>query len=286
VLLHQGRNSSNFLFGDRTVTVSSRSVALTPSSVIVETSTLPEAKHGFFEAGTFKTESYSVKLGRSTDMSLKKGVSLDVASCKRAIRPHVQARERSISTALLFHLGEVKAPSGLEGFVVRRQADILTRSKSESELASGLIGLGYGLTPSGDDFLVGMSLVKHLLGCDLSPIRKVALQYPNWFSRTMLLDAVDGHYSTSVRAMGEAMTKHENIDRRASELLGLGHSSGSDTLAGVWYALSETPDNACPELIEPRTTDIGRFPEAQASIENQYFPESGLNQTNALLRDR
>jgi hypothetical protein len=249
VLLHQGRNSSNFLFGDRTVTVSSRSVALSPSSVIVDTSTLPEAKIGFFKAGSFRTESYSVKLGKSTDMSLKKGMSLDVPFCKRAIRPHVQVKERSISTALLVHLGEVEAPSGLEGFVVRRQADILTQSKSDSELASGLIGLGYGLTPSGDDFLVGMSLVKHLLDHDLSSIRRVALQYPNWFSRTMLLDAVDGHYSTSVKAMGEAMANRDNIDRRASELLGLGHSSGSDTLAGVWYALSETLDDGCRDLL-------------------------------------
>lgn len=248
VLLHQGRDSSNFLFGDRTVTVSSRPVALSPSSVIVDASTLPEAKIGFFEADSFKTESYSIKLGKPTDMSLKMGVSLDVPSCRRAIRPHVQVKERSISTALLVHLGEVEAPSGLEGFVVRRQADILTQSKSESELASRLIGLGYGLTPSGDDFLVGMSLVKHLLGHDLSPIRRVALQYPNWFSRTMLLDAADGHYSTAVRAIGEAMANREDIDRRASDLLGLGHSSGSDTLAGVWYALSETLAEECRDL--------------------------------------
>ncbi len=241
VLLHQGRYSSNFLFGDRTVTVSSRSEALSPSSVIVDTSILLDAKIGFFEADSFKTDSYSVKLGKPKDMSLKKEMSLDVHSCKRAIRQHVQVKERSISTALLVHLGEAEAPSGLEGFVVRKQAYVLTRSKSDSELANGLIGLGYGLTPSGDDFLVGMSLVKHLLGHDLSPFRRVALQYPNWFSRTMLLDAMDGHYSTSVRAIGEAMTKRGDIDRRAFELLGLGHSSGSDTLAGVWYALSEAP---------------------------------------------
>jgi hypothetical protein len=211
---------------------------LTPSSIIVCIDRLPEARYGFFEGGIFKTDSYSVSLEKAVDMSLVRVGQLDVGSCDRIIRPMVQVKDRSITTALLYCMGEAELPSGLDEFMVKKQAAILSTSQCLSELAGGLMGLGYGLTPSGDDFLVGIALVMNLTGKDVSSIRQAVSQYPNPFSRTMLLDALEGHYSAPVRALGAAMLLGEDIDRRALDLIGVGHSSGSDTLAGVWYALS------------------------------------------------
>jgi hypothetical protein len=55
----------------------------------------------------------------------------------------------------------------------------------------------------------------------------------------MLLDAMDGHYSAHVGALGAAMILGTYVERHANALLNVGHSSGSDTLAGIWYALSK-----------------------------------------------
>jgi hypothetical protein len=250
ILLHQDRQASNFLFGDRTVTVSSSKGILTPSSIVVDTDSLPKASIGRFEGDTFQTESYSIRLQRPIDLSLPRGMKFDVKSCEKAICPFVQVRNRSISTALLVNLGKASAPSGQEGYMVKRQASVLSESNSLKELANGLLGLGYGLTPSGDDFLVGIILVKNLLGEDLSSVQEVASRYANYFSRTMLLDALDGHYSTHVGALGAAMVLGINVERYANSLIGVGHCSGSDTLAGVWYALARADHRGLSEYVD------------------------------------
>jgi hypothetical protein len=239
VLLHQDRHTSSFLFGDRTVTVSSNKGILTPSSIVVDIEDLPKASIARFGGDTFQTESYSIRLQKPIDLSLPKGMSFDVQSCEKAIRPFVQVRDRSISTALLVNQGKADAPSGQEGFIIKRQASVLSETKSLKELANGLLGLGYGAIPSGDHFLVGVILVKNLLGENLSSLRVAVSQYANFVSRTMLLDAMDGHYSAHVGALGAAMILGTYVERHANALLNVGHSSGSDTLAGIWYALSK-----------------------------------------------
>jgi hypothetical protein len=65
-------------------------------------------------------------------------------------------------------------------------------------------------------------------------------RYANFISRTMLLDAMDGHYSAHVGALGAAMVLGTFVERHANALLNVGHSSGSDSLSGIWYALSRT----------------------------------------------
>jgi hypothetical protein len=238
-LLHRGRHAANFLFGERTVTLSTYAEVLSPSTIIVDASELPEASLAHFAEDGFQTDRFRVELRRSIDLSLKVRLGTDPSDCAETIAPFVTVREHSISTALLLNRGHAVAVKGLEGFVVRKQAEIISGSNGLRELAHGLLGLGYGLTPSGDDFLVGITLVMNLLGRDAVGIRDEVLGYDNRFSRTMLLDALDGHYSSPVLALGSAMARGEGLEARAAELLGFGHSSGSDTLAGVLYALTE-----------------------------------------------
>jgi hypothetical protein len=240
VLLHQDYQTSSFLFGDRTVTVSSNKGILTPSSIVVDIDSLPKASIGRFGGNMFQTESYSIKLQKPIDLSLPIGMSFDVQSCEKAIRPLVQVRDRSIATALLVNQGKTNVPSGQEGFVVKRQASVLSEAICLTELANGLLGLGYGSVPSGDHFLVGVILVNNLLGENLSPVREMVGRYANFISRTMLLDAMDGHYSAHVGALGAAMVLGTFVERHANALLNVGHSSGSDSLSGIWYALSRT----------------------------------------------
>ena len=100
-----------------------------------------------------------------------------------------------------------------------------------------MLGLGYGLTPSGDDFIEGMVLVNEVLGSSSREIRPQIEMYENVFSKTMLLDALDGHYAMPVKRFGDALRGRWDVRSAALALSSYGSTSGTDVLAGVWYAL-------------------------------------------------
>ena len=121
------------------------------------------------------------------------------------------------------------------------------------ELAS-LVGLGAGLTPSGDDALVGALAA---LDADfasaaqtLALLRQAlveALPVPleartTRLSAQMLRAAADGLYAEPVLALLDALAREDTspapVERAAEELSRLGHRSGRDTLLGIVAALS------------------------------------------------
>lgn len=145
-----------------------------------------------------------------------------------------------------------RAPSGgtslADGFVnaARPHATALLHGLARAdrgsirEAAAGLAGLGSGLTPSGDDYLVG---VMHALWCSEAEgsaltlsraIAQSAAPRTTPLSAEWLRAAARGEAAAywhdllaSVRA-GDANA----VDRSARLLLRVGHSSGSDALTG------------------------------------------------------
>ncbi len=112
-------------------------------------------------------------------------------------------------------------------------------SKAALEL-SGLLGLGSGLTPSGDDFLCGVLAGLQLLGRENSNFAKLLrseiqkhLKDTIDISAAFLSCALDGQYSLAVKQLYN-MPETAEILTAFSEI---GHSSGTDTLCGVLYAL-------------------------------------------------
>lgn len=109
-----------------------------------------------------------------------------------------------------------------------------------------LVGLGKGLTPSGDDFLCGV--MAGLTCCSgeqkaanlLDSIKRyvsTAVKETNDISGAFLKCAVDGYYS-------EAIIKLPMQDK-AIQIAGLfspiGHSSGADTLCGIYFIVESLP---------------------------------------------
>ncbi|MDO4322745.1 MAG: DUF2877 domain-containing protein [Lachnospiraceae bacterium] len=103
-----------------------------------------------------------------------------------------------------------------------------------------LIGLGLGLTPGGDDFLCGVlaGLIlagyrAHPFALTLSAQIKGHLGDTNDISAAFLRCALQGQFSLAVNRLTALPS--------ASEMLALfckiGHSSGTDTLCGIYYAL-------------------------------------------------
>lgn len=105
---------------------------------------------------------------------------------------------------------------------------------------SGLIGLGSGLTPSGDDFLCGVLAGLTLAGetdapfcgCLREDIRS-RLRDTVDISAAFLDCALSGQYSLAVNNL---LPLPSAGDIRES-FLAIGHSSGMDTLCGILYAL-------------------------------------------------
>ena len=114
--------------------------------------------------------------------------------------------------------------------------------------ACALLGLGEGLTPAGDDCLVGALAVLHAV--DPAPltrepavagaIAEAAETRTTAIGREFVLHALAGHFSEPVLAVLRARSRTESA-RAAARLAALGATSGADTLGGMrlaWDALA------------------------------------------------
>jgi hypothetical protein len=114
-----------------------------------------------------------------------------------------------------------------------------------------LVALGMGLTPSGDDiivgFLAGLRTNQELIADHETFLQKftsdvlLLLNHTNVISQQYLLHAVNGYFSTAIIALLTAISSGKSItsiEECAKKLLTIGHTSGVDILAGLFGALS------------------------------------------------
>jgi hypothetical protein len=114
-----------------------------------------------------------------------------------------------------------------------------------------LLGVGGGLTPSGDDFVGAALFARRLLAeagaADAAAwrraaagVRAAALARTHPLSATLLGDLADGHTYASVHDLMHALAGGEPAPAReaARRLVRLGHSSGWDMLAGLGAGLA------------------------------------------------
>lgn len=109
--------------------------------------------------------------------------------------------------------------------------------------ASSLVGLGTGLTPAGDDALLGVVLVATMPGSMLAPARAdltdvvhAAATRTTDISHAALAQAVRGRTRESLVALLHALavaTDEQTLARHASRVIAIGHTSGTDILTGL-----------------------------------------------------
>ncbi len=120
-------------------------------------------------------------------------------------------------------------------------ADTLFHKKNYQEAAhiiSELVGLGIGLTPSGDDFLCGILAGYHIQGLENSPEAlclkeaiRANLSRTNEISRAFLTCALEGHFSQAINELWS----NPDTETITQMFRAIGHSSGMDTLCGIYY---------------------------------------------------
>jgi hypothetical protein len=108
---------------------------------------------------------------------------------------------------------------------------------------AALIGLGPGLTPSGDDFLCGFLaavLAAHpALLPALHQAAAASLGRTGGISAFLLRCAIEGFWPASLVDLADALAADQEPDalRALAELCQLGHSSGCDLATGFLYGL-------------------------------------------------
>jgi len=159
--------------------------------------------------------------------------------------------ERQSATALLSMLPDVESVSpGLTSTVGRRAESRLAEGLRlrQSVLfiagALGLLGLGEGLTPSGDDCLVGALAVVHRFArswLDAHPeiegvVRTASITATNAIAREFVTHALAGQFSEPLIDLMSAQAASD-LGRAVTHVLSMGATSGVDTLHGIRLAL-------------------------------------------------
>lgn len=194
------------------------------------------------------------------------GIAIDLADLV-PWRPATQSADveaaRSGALALRYALPDLGTPRGFAGLFVGDGDAIVARARPHAQrlaraavgtdaaaivaAAQPLLGLGEGLTPSGDDFVGGVLFARHSLA---------GAQLPGWEAAVggVLADARSLTHPISARlladlAAGEGWAPLHDLtvalgSRRpnaaigaAKRLTAVGHSSGWDLLAGLFAGL-------------------------------------------------
>jgi hypothetical protein len=110
-----------------------------------------------------------------------------------------------------------------------------------------LIGLGSGLTPSGDDLLVGYfaGLWCSVSGQDaragfisnFGDVVNRLSHLTNDISRTYLYHAAQGQVSSRLSDLAEAICRGDNSERLLDSAMQVGHTSGMDAVTGLLIGL-------------------------------------------------
>ena len=109
-----------------------------------------------------------------------------------------------------------------------------------------LIGLGPGLTPSGDDILAGLLAGLIMQGAmrtfdQSAPLIRKNVKHPNQtsiVSRQFLLHATQGIFIGEILMLHHRLLLSRAIDQIITKIAAMGHSSGIDYLKGLMLAIS------------------------------------------------
>lgn len=252
------RKTVNIKFGDRLLALQASGSPLSPISMITELSademsalsvTIGEKVTACSDVLTIG-DSYILSFREAEEVSLElpEDCSIDIRELRDAVFTSISKSNAHGLRGVWFPpvgeqpLDETLILNAASGRLSRCESFIRQRDFSHAaEELCGLVGLGIGLTPSGDDFLCGVLTAMKLVYTDDHPfVRELRarlgkrLADTNDISRAFLHCALDGQFSEAVMLL----TRSVYPEAISSAFGAIGHSSGIDTLCGVYFTLS------------------------------------------------
>ena len=185
--------------------------------------------------------------------SMDQCLDVSLAKARRWQPPRQQALWTSEAIAGLTWAARGRVPlDGLGGLIVGATSPLILQARvaldrlaqwlagaSARPDAQGLIGLGPGLTPSGDDYLGGLMIGLHSQGKGDKAQALWAWLQPELATATNLISASHLHAASqgegheALHACIDAVNQGQALNQVYSGLDKLGHSSGWDAWAGV-----------------------------------------------------
>jgi len=156
----------------------------------------------------------------------------------RILREHVTSRKEAAPAA---GLAQATASRLNQGQALLIAALLAERERDLVRGVRMLVGLGPGLTPAGDDFLLGLMARLHLAppeGRDFSGIMQIMLAEAGprttRLSREWLRQAALGHFAEPWHHLRQALTAGAAADvrRAADAILAIGATSGQQAMTG------------------------------------------------------
>lgn len=180
----------------------------------------------------------SILVSRLPPLRQREIISADAAAAPRLFEPRIRGKTR---------ISEKWTPLLLEWADFIREPDLaaLGREMEENGL-SGLSGMGPGFTPAGDDYLCGWITAMRAGGLPETRrgvddfLRAWKPEKTTWFSKWMLLDAIQGKIWKRGKELLSALGQDDAgaLMSAASEILNWGHTSGQAWLAGLARGVS------------------------------------------------
>jgi hypothetical protein len=116
------------------------------------------------------------------------------------------------------------------------------------QAAQTMVGLGPGVTPAGDDILIGFLAGLWSLAGENEPLLSFIRSFGNALlqiaaqtseiSRTYLYHATQGQFSSSLSDLAQAIATGSGVEQAAPLAMRVGHSSGMDSVTGLLIGLS------------------------------------------------
>lgn len=247
----------NVAFGGELYSMSSRRVPRTPYSITVEDAeALPKLREG--EMAQLRTD--GLQIGCGTHIDTGSASVWKPAAASGETQPRLSPEELSMSLIVHGRSGGMKpllsmftaeAREGDNPYSSKARAiirDMLTRGLEGGE-AVKLLGLGPGLTPSGDDFLSGLLATlelsrtpRGLFMAKAGLKRRIlgeAVNRTNEISRALLRHYALGMVDENTDGLMTALStgSQRRLDHAVEGLCRMGHSSGTDLAIGVLTAL-------------------------------------------------
>lgn len=177
---------------------------------------------------------------------------LDRLTLSLAESPSLAAFERA--AALLRADGRAGALLALASPPILALANAIRRRDGDAagRAAEGLIGLGAGGTPAGDDFLVGILAALHAGGRDAAGLARAlgaaivtdVEARTNAVSATYLRAATTGEVSERLADLATAIARGDDATPAAAAAIAVGHTSGADGVLGLLVGASAlAPDD-------------------------------------------
>lgn len=220
---------------------------LAPAGIVVNSSDLLP----FFSQGeSVHMDDKGELRGRKLRISLNNAVvcSTRLTPCADAAAPALLAQQIAAFFARQPAKGIRKALLSDEKLILAHRALIHWLHGGEghlTEILTAFIGRGEGLTPAGDDFLLGVLLVLEREGSAKLSALKAALpcllSRTTDISRAMLEQGCRGHYGALLLRLMTA--NPPSLVSAVAQVADYGHSSGQDMLSGILTAARASGEN-------------------------------------------